>query len=206
MKPVLEYRWAKNILCLTACSVWFCVAIFLGCLPVWVAMHLFQNILWPNVLWPVLLALWLGGTLLALYFPIRLMKHHRPLTARVAGTGAAFLYSMLCCIIVCTVIWEYQIDGKLYNCTDNVGFDFLHPGDWVHDFGGHPVAVVNQVVVGRSMSEPDEIKTGWSIPRLWLLWCSWFGASLLVSFVVARFWWRRGRAIFPLEGPPAAGH
>jgi len=141
-----------------------------------------------------------------LWLPVWLMRWRRFDTARVVSAGAVFLYSMLCCIIVCTVIWEYQIDGKLYNCTDNVGFDFLHPGDWVHDFGGHPVAVVNQVVVGRSMSEPDEIKTGWSIPRLWLLWCSWFGASLLVSFVVARFWWRRGRATFPLEEPPAAGH
>jgi hypothetical protein len=73
----------------------------------------------------------------------------------------------------------------LYNCTDAVRFDYLHPGDWVHG----QVAAVDHVVAGRSMSEPDTIKKGWSVAGLWGLWISFFGVSLVVSFVLARKTW-----------------
>ena len=66
--------------------------------------------------------------------------------------------------------------------TDSGGFDYLSPGDWVHRQG----AVVNHVVAGRSMSEPDTIKKGWSVAGLWGLWISFFAASLAISFGFTR--------------------
>jgi hypothetical protein len=36
------------------------------------------------------------------------------------------------------------------------------------------------------MSEPDTIKTGWTIGRLWLLWCSFAAGSVAVSVLLGR--------------------
>ena len=78
------------------------------------------------------------------------------------------------------------IEDKLYNCTDATFLDFLQPGNWVH----HPVPVP-QITVGRSMSEPDTIKQGWSIAGLWCLWAVFVGVSILASWVFAIVPWTR---------------
>ena len=96
----------------------------------------------------------------------------------------AFGTSMILMIIVGTVAWETLVNNRLYNCTDPGLFDYLSPGQWVH----HPVAV-HQVVSGRSMSDPDTIKEGWSIARLWYLWDAFFGISIAVSTAVAMIPW-----------------
>ena len=87
-----------------------------------------------------------------------------------------------------SVVWGVFITDSVYNCTDAVGFDYLQPGNWVHS----SVAFVKQVRAGRSMSEPDTIKEGWSVPALWALWVAFFGSSVVASAFLAR--------VFPLQG------
>jgi hypothetical protein len=94
--------------------------------------------------------------------------------------AAKFVISMIVMTIVCTFIWELVAD-RLYDCTDAFGFDYWQPGNWVH---GH-IAVVHHVVHGRSMSEPDTIKEGWSVRGLWYLWYSFVFGSVFVSIVLA---------------------
>jgi hypothetical protein len=40
------------------------------------------------------------------------------------------------------------------------------------------------------MSEPDEIKAGWSIAGLWCLWGAFLGGSALLSALFAGVLWR----------------
>ena len=94
---------------------------------------------------------------------------------------SAFVVSLLATTVFCTIAWEALVHFDVYDCTDPGFLDYLTPGDWVHYTGGHPVAVVQHVVHGRSMSEPDTIKQGSSIMGLWSLWFSFISASLLVS-------------------------
>ena len=81
--------------------------------------------------------------------------------------------------VVCTVVWQNCITDELYNCTDPGWLDYLSPGDWVHF--DHGVIYVPHIVTGRSMSDPDTIKEGWSVNRLWCLWLAFFAVSLFVS-------------------------
>lgn len=112
-----------------------------------------------------------------------------------------FLVLAILATIVCTAAWE-AVNERLYDCTDAFGFDYWQPGNWVH---GH-VAVVENVVHHRSMSEPDTIKKGWSVARLWNLWYLFVSLSLAASIVLGcvpwdlRRWWR-GRA-----NPAGAGN
>jgi hypothetical protein len=99
-------------------------------------------------------------------------------------TAAKFGAMLLLCVIGCTTLWGLFVTDRLYNCTDPGWLDFLFPGHWVH----HPVAVAH-VVAGRSMSEPDTIRAGWSITGLWCLWFSFIVVSLVVSFLLARRSW-----------------
>lgn len=105
--------------------------------------------------------------------------------------------------VVFSMIWGGFITDTLYNCTDAVGFDYVHPSDWVHE----QIAVVDHVVAGRSMSEPDTIKKGWSVGGLWALWISFFTVSLVCSFVLARKTWMPAWSAEPEAAPnggPAA--
>jgi hypothetical protein len=101
---------------------------------------------------------------------------------------AVFIGSLALMTIACTWGWDRFIGGTLYVCTDSVPFDFLNPGDWVHS----PV-IVERVVAARSMSEPDTIRAGWSITRLWLLWCFLAAGSVIISLLVARLSWSMRR-------------
>ena len=98
---------------------------------------------------------------------------------------AKFVIVLIATTVMFSMIWGGLITDTLYNCTDVVGFDYLHPGDWVHG----RVAVVDHVVAGRPMSEPDTVKRGWSVTGLWGLWISFFAVSLVVSFELARKRW-----------------
>ncbi len=86
--------------------------------------------------------------------------------------------------ILCTILWQFVSDS-LYDCTDDGFLGFLRPGDWVHSRGNQPVAVVPQVVYGRSMNAPDTIKQGWTITGLWFLWSAFVGMSLIISILFA---------------------
>ena len=116
---------------------------------------------------------------------------------RLFGTGVKFVVSMFLMTIICSIVWEKFVDGIIYDCTDPL-FGYLSPDGWI---GGDnfPVVVVKQVVSGRSMGEPDEIKEGWSVADLWVLWVLFFGISLFISIFFA--WWpdpadRRFKSIF----------
>ena len=98
---------------------------------------------------------------------------------RVIGSFGVFVMSLLMMAFVCTWAWDASISGKLYYCTDAGSLDFWWVGDWVH----HPDSVAH--VVPRSMSEPDEIKAGWTITGLWCIWDGFVVFSLLVSAVFA---------------------
>ena len=91
--------------------------------------------------------------------------------------------SLLLMAFVCTWAWDAFVNGKVYYCTDGGTLDFLFVGDWVH----HPAAVAH--VFPRSMSEPDEIKHGWSITGLWCLWAAFVVVSIFVSAFFARILW-----------------
>ena len=104
-----------------------------------------------------------------------------------------FIGSLLAMIIASTMDWDAFINGKLYYCTDGGTLDFLFVGDWVH----HPESVAN--IVPRSMSDPDEIKAGWSIADLWFLWISFVAISLLASALFARMLWCSTKAKISYE-------
>lgn len=75
-----------------------------------------------------------------------------------------------------SVIWEVNFPGKIYHCTDDVGFGYFLPGDWIHG-DAESLAEVRSAT-SRPMSEPDVIREGWSIGKLWLFWSLMFGSSV----------------------------
>ena len=105
--------------------------------------------------------------------------------ARAFGSAGVFLMSLVLMAVVCTVAWDSVVNGKVYYCTDGGTLDFIFIGDWVH----HPESVAH--VVPRGMSEPDEIKNGWSLKGLWCLWSALVAGSVLMSAMFAcLLWWR----------------
>ena len=94
---------------------------------------------------------------------------------------AAVIFAMM---IVCTIVWQMLMPGRLYDCSDDNMVGFLRPGDWVH----HPVSVP-RVVLSRTMSDPDTIKAGWSVTGLWLVWFSFVTVSAVISVLLARMRW-----------------
>ena len=104
---------------------------------------------------------------------------------RVLKSIVKFVIVLVVMTVIFSLIWGEFITDTLYNCTDPVGCDYLHPGDWVHD----RVVSVSHVVTSPSMSGPDTIKEGWSVSGLWALWLSFFIVSLVFSFFLARKAW-----------------
>ena len=102
---------------------------------------------------------------------------------RILGCLVLFVVSFLLMIVASTMAWDAFVNGKLYYCTDGGTLDFLFVGDWVH----HPESVAH--VVPRSMSEPDEIRAGWSLAGLWCLWIAFVAVSVFVSALFARIFW-----------------
>lgn len=93
--------------------------------------------------------------------------------------------------ILSSLVWQY-VGDQLYDCTDDNMAGFLRPGDWVHRIDGREVVVVPKIVHNYSMSEPDTIKEGWSIGRLWGLWLSFCFFSVGISLLVAWAPWTQG--------------
>ena len=115
------------------------------------------------------------------------IRPNRPLSAveRIARLTAKFVILWLLTTIICTVVWQAVINERFYDCTDAFGFDYWQPGNWVHN----DVVVVDHVVHNRSMSEPDTIKVGWTVARLWHLWYSFIAISFIVSLSLAFVPW-----------------
>jgi hypothetical protein len=109
--------------------------------------------------------------------------------AQKTARNIVFVILLLGCMVLCTIFWSNFVDGKLYNCTDAVGFDFLQPGNWIH--GAY--VTVTKINPADPMNMPDSVKQGWSVPKLWLLWWSFVVASVVASASLASllFWWRK---------------
>jgi hypothetical protein len=105
----------------------------------------------------------------------------------VKGT-VKFFVVLFVMTIINAIVWEC-FAFFLYDCTDAGLPGYFGPGQWVHNFDGHSVMAVPHVVHGRSMSEPDTIKEGWSVARLLYLWFAFFIVSLAVSFWLATKQW-----------------
>jgi hypothetical protein len=103
--------------------------------------------------------------------------------ARGIGSTAVFAICLFVMLIACIGMWDGFVNGKIYYCTDGGSMDFICPGDWVH----HPESVAQ--IVPHSMSQPDEIKNGWSIAGLWNLWFGFVGVSMAASIFSARTVW-----------------
>lgn len=107
---------------------------------------------------------------------------------------AKFLIVLVSMTIVCTIAWQF-VGERFYDCTDDDILGYLRPGGWVHVWDNHPIVAVHQIVHNRSMSEPDTIKEGWSVTRLWGLWFSFFAVSFFISLLLARVPWIPRRRI-----------
>jgi hypothetical protein len=135
---------------------------------------------------------WFCFVCLLAWLPVWLMKRNRSGSIWLIGTTATFLTFLLLCTILNAVIWQELVANRLCNCTDSLGFfDYLlpvlNPGDWwVHG----NISFVHQVVGGRSMSEPDTIKEGWSMTSLRGLWFSFIATSVVISAALAFVIWR----------------
>ena len=112
-------------------------------------------------------------------------------------SAVKFVIVMIAMTIVCAIAWQEVVAEHLYDCTDSVPGDFFRPGDWVHAFDGHSIVPVAHVVHGRSMSEPDTIRQGWSMTGLWLLWLSFVAISAVVSVLLARKSWFPDKTTMP---------
>jgi len=112
----------------------------------------------------------------------------RAFMIRMVESAAKFVVVMLAMTVVCTIVWQEFVTDKLYNCTDPGWLDFLSPGNWVHSHDSQPVAFV-PVITARPMSDPDTIKQGWSIARLWYLWYSFVCVSTIISVLLAWVRW-----------------
>jgi hypothetical protein len=99
-----------------------------------------------------------------------------------------FVASLFVMTVICTVVWQDVVAEYLYDNTDDNMAGFFGPfyGDFWIGQGNFPVVAVPHVVHGRSMSDPDEIKDGWSIPKLRCLWFSFVAFSVIISIVLAR--------------------
>jgi len=169
-----------------AYCVWFSAVLFLSVYHLWpleVVSQLLgparfpQTILPAFLFWALLSILWLGFICLLSWLPIWLMKKRGLNSSRLLAKIATFLITLLVCLILSGIIWQILLPGKVYNCTDDNIFGFLWPGDWIH---GNYVTVP-KIDPSDSMSKPDSIKEGWSVPKLWLLWWAFVFASAAIS-------------------------
>ena len=97
--------------------------------------------------------------------------------------------------VVATVAWDVFVADHVYHCTDSVPFGYLSPGDWVHG----AVEQVDRIGQHTAMAEPDTIKTGWTVARLWELWLSFVLFSVAVSAWAASRPWRPAARATPFS-------
>jgi hypothetical protein len=95
--------------------------------------------------------------------------------------AGVFLGVLILSTFVMTIAWDYFLHEQVYDCADSVPFGYLQPGSWVHD----PIVYVDKIHQGGTNYSGDVIKTGWSLPKLWMIWFAMFGGSLVVGFLAA---------------------
>jgi hypothetical protein len=187
---------AKNATRLLAFSVWFPFALWLSFWTVALLGFIEQKLLPAKTAWTIYLLTWTGCVWMFAWVPIWWARRRHLAIARSLGRDITFLSLLLLCTVYCTIAWDKYIADKLYMCTDSVPYVFVHPGDWVH---GNYVYAPQSAFFPRSMSEPDAIKEGWSIPKLWILYWSFVAASVGTSASLAfLIWWPKTRKSVPL--------
>jgi len=207
------HRWKKNATWIAGYALWVVLALCLGGVVLYYSNSLllllsklignFLNFYDAQILRITLVFVTI---VLLLWLPVWILKWGRFGPTRLITTIATFAACLFICVWFCTWGWDNYLNGKVYYCTDAVGLDFLRPGDWVHAFGGRPVVVFDAIPGNLSMSDPDGIKRGWSVDKLWLLWLALAGSSVALSGGVAFLVWRRagrvgGGNCKPPEGP-----
>lgn len=80
-------------------------------------------------------------------------------------------------------MWSSLVEGRLYYCSDETGFGYFHPGDWVHD----PIVSEDFSERTGSMEDPDLIREGWSESLLWVLWSGTLGLTIILSALFSRY-------------------
>jgi asparagine N-glycosylation enzyme membrane subunit Stt3 len=161
-----------------ACIAWFGFTLLLSFLffrcVVWLESR--AGIFFGMRFWITLVS-WFSFVAFMAWLPAWLIKKRDLNSARIAAGTATLLMALLFCTVVCTLVWENLVVGKIFNCTDSLPFNFLNPGDWV--LGDY--VTVAKINPSDPMDKPDSIKEGWSIPRLWLLWGAFVFASVALS-------------------------
>ena len=89
--------------------------------------------------------------------------------------------------ILMSFAWDSVFPGKIYYCTDEAGLGYIHPGSWVHG----RIEIVDNVpsATSRSMGDPDVMRRGWTVERLWVVWSTMFGVSVVLALTHAKFRW-----------------
>ena len=190
-----------------AFSFWYCFVLWLAfwfmTTAGWVEGKLFKAERPVIILFAVFLITWAGCVCFFAWIPIWWTRRKHFEIVRSSGRNATFVLLLLACTIYCAFAWDKYVADKLYTCTDSLPFVFLHPGDWVH---GNYV-IVPQSRFPKSMSEPDAIKEGWNIPKLWRLWWSWVAASIGVSALLSfLIWWPKTRKTTAIPSVICAGN
>jgi hypothetical protein len=110
---------------------------------------------------------------------------------KILASVAIFCVAMLTMTIVCTILWDDYLNGTVYACSDGGDWEYLIL-DWsTIGNGNFPAVVVPRIHDLTSMNDPDELKEGWSVARLWSVWYSFLGGSIAVSLLAAGFpWWQ----------------
>jgi hypothetical protein len=97
---------------------------------------------------------------------------------RLPARAAISVFLLLGGGVVMTIAWEFVFPGRIYHCSDSLGFPgFLMPGRWVHE----PIAYVDTVNPTPPMSTHDAIKKGWSVAKLWWAWWSMLAVVVMTS-------------------------
>lgn len=98
--------------------------------------------------------------------------------SRLPACSAISVFVLLGGMVVMTIAWETVFNGRVYQCSDSIGFPgFLMPGRWVHE----PIAYVAAVSPSTSMSDPDVIKMGWTVTKLWWAWWGMIAVVVMSS-------------------------
>ena len=109
--------------------------------------------------------------------------------SRLPVAVAISLFVLLGGGVVMIVAWEILFEGRIYQCSDAIGFPgFLERGNWVHE----PIAYVDAVNPVSSMSEPDAILKGWSVGHLWVAWGAMVAMVLVVALLPVFVYLHRG--------------
>ncbi|MBK1826473.1 hypothetical protein [Haloferula rosea] len=93
----------------------------------------------------------------------------------------AFLASFATLNLLLAVAWEAWFPENIYHCTDSLGMDYFLPGDWIHGEWQSS----DTIEAHHDMSQPDTLKSGWTLSKLWLAWLGCVSTSIAASHLVA---------------------